>query len=555
MAIYHFHTAPISRSTGRSAVAAAAYRAAEKLKDERYGVVHNYKQKSGVLHTEVVAPAHALPWTFDREALWNRAESAETRKNARVAREIRIALPHELSLAQQKELVYRQANALVERYGVVVDVAIHSPDKRGDERNIHAHLLLSTRVISENGFGEKSDLEQSNANLKKRNLPVTQKQIEALRAQWAHLVNQSFSSLEIQESVDHRSYKSQGISKIPTTHLGPSATAMERRNECSDRGEINREVEKTNGKIIALGETQEAIRELQNLRKNEFGDLKNFSSVEEFLSNLETQGLAIQRKVLDQESHSRALRQAIEMPVLDIESRKKKDPLYTDIEKRIAENDRKLFKIYENISSYKYRGSIAKISYWCASQGLFVFGKSASLYAEYASAVDEKQALSEEKNEVLRTLNSVQKHSSFESQMVADFKKRDRYKQVLIDSESQEVRLRAMQQRLFARAKPLQEQENLRAHEHNEKRILLYKKYEDTLEALRENGLYDPQVRARHRRLEKESHVLFKEKGKKIWDIEKACRRNYSPSPETVGELYSERQRSLRRGRGRGFRR
>ena len=160
MAIYSFHVKTVSRSKGRSVVAAAAYRAAEKIVDNRLGVVWDFTAKQGVLHSEIITPAGAPECGPDRAELWNVAERAEDkstrRSNATTGRDIILALPYELSDAQRVEAVREFAAALVERYGVAVDFAIHAPDRHGDARNQHAHLLMTTRRLGPEGFGAKT---------------------------------------------------------------------------------------------------------------------------------------------------------------------------------------------------------------------------------------------------------------------------------------------------------------------------------------------------------------------------------------------------------------
>ncbi|HTT81057.1 MAG TPA: MobA/MobL family protein [Stellaceae bacterium] len=160
MAIYSLHVKTVSRSAGRSVVAAAAYRAAEVIADNRLGVVWDFTRKYGVLHSEIIVPAGAPSWAIDRGELWNAAERAEDKStrwgNATTGRDIILALPHELSPAQRLAAVQEFAAGLVERYGVAVDFAIHAPDRHSDERNYHAHLLMTTRQIGADGFGAKT---------------------------------------------------------------------------------------------------------------------------------------------------------------------------------------------------------------------------------------------------------------------------------------------------------------------------------------------------------------------------------------------------------------
>ena len=136
MAIYHLSMKAIARSGGRSAVAAAAYRAAARLTNERDGMIHDFTNKKGVEHAEIVLPAEvSADWAMKRSALWNAAERAEKRSDARIAREFEIALPHELNPDQRLALTRALAQHLANRYGTAVDFAIHQPDVKSDLRN------------------------------------------------------------------------------------------------------------------------------------------------------------------------------------------------------------------------------------------------------------------------------------------------------------------------------------------------------------------------------------------------------------------------------------
>ena len=240
MAIFHCQSKPISRSTGRSATAAAAYRAADRIVDERTGEIHDYTKKAGVVHREIVTPGGVPDWASDREKLWNAAEAAERRKDARVCREWELALPDELTADQRRDLARQFARELSTGYQIVVDVAIHLPHKEGDSRNHHAHLLTTTRTIERDGFGAKSDLELSDKDLRAQGKAITRDQVTLIRERWAALVNQALERHGHEARVDHRSLEAQGIEAEPTKHLGPTATAMERRGLRTDRGDLNR---------------------------------------------------------------------------------------------------------------------------------------------------------------------------------------------------------------------------------------------------------------------------------------------------------------------------
>lgn len=223
MASYHLAVKAISRAAGRSATGAAAYRAGVEITDQRTGLVHDYTRKSGVEHCELVLPDGAPEWAQDREALWNAAEDAERRKDAKVAREYEVALPAELSADERRELALGFAREISDRYGVAVDVAIHAPGREGDNRNHHAHILSTTRRLGPEGFGEKT-----------RELDVKATagvEVEQLRERWAARQNRALELAQVAERVDHRSFARQGIEQEPTVHMGPAVAGMERKAE------------------------------------------------------------------------------------------------------------------------------------------------------------------------------------------------------------------------------------------------------------------------------------------------------------------------------------
>jgi hypothetical protein len=235
---YHCSVKPVSRSAGRSVVAAAAYRLGERLHDEFYATVHDYTRRRGVEATFTVAPAGAPEWAHDPESLWNAAERAETRKNSTLAREVELALPSLLSPEDRQRITEQFAAALVERYQVAVSVAIHSPSRKGDDRNFHAHILFTTREMTPDGLGKKTRVLDDRK--------TGPQEVIKLRELAADIINESLAAVNADIRVDHRSFKERGIDKEPTTHLGPAASEMERRGELSSRGDLNREAEGTN---------------------------------------------------------------------------------------------------------------------------------------------------------------------------------------------------------------------------------------------------------------------------------------------------------------------
>ena len=220
MASYHLSVKTVSRATGRSAPAAAAYRTASRIENERDGLVHDYTRRSGVETSFVVAPAGAA-WAQDRSALWNAVEAAEKRRDAKVAREYELALPHELTSFDRRGLAMKFAREVVSRFGVAADVAIHAPHPEGDQRNWHAHVLTTTRVVEAEGLGAKT-----------RELDVVQTSapaVEALRALWAVQVNRALERIQSEARVDHRSFARRGEDLVAMQHLGPAAAGIERK--------------------------------------------------------------------------------------------------------------------------------------------------------------------------------------------------------------------------------------------------------------------------------------------------------------------------------------
>jgi len=234
VAIYHLSAKTIGRSAGRSATAAAAYRSGVEIADARTGQTHDYTRKAGVLHSEIMAPTDAPDWAHDRSALWNAVEAAEKRKDAQLCREMVVALPAELDADQQLGLVRGFVQEQFVARGMVADLAVHAPSREGDERNHHAHILLTMRSLGPDGFGGKNrDWNQKSV-------------LEGWRSAWEKSANHALDLAGRSERIDARSLAAQGIDRAPSTHLGPVATDMERRGLTSDRGDGNRQVAEEN---------------------------------------------------------------------------------------------------------------------------------------------------------------------------------------------------------------------------------------------------------------------------------------------------------------------
>ncbi len=263
MAIFHLSVKTISRSAGRSATAAIAYRSGEKVMDERTGLVHDYTRRRGVEHTEIFLPENAPAWASQREQLWNAAELAEKRKNSTVAREFEVALPAELNREQRLELVREFARDLVQRHGMAVDVAIHEPGKEGDHRNHHAHILCSTRRLTPEGFKDKTrELDDQKSG-----------EVSHWRERWAEMSNRHLENAGRQERIDHRSLEAQRaaaiergdteqaakLERLPTVHLGPNVVQMEQRGIRTERGDKGRDIAQRNAQIINFAEARQRI--------------------------------------------------------------------------------------------------------------------------------------------------------------------------------------------------------------------------------------------------------------------------------------------------------
>jgi len=256
MATYRLEAKIIGRSQGRSATASAAYRAAEQIDDMRTGQGFDYTRKRGVLHTEIIAPDGTPEWMHDRAQLWNAVERAEKRKDAQLAREILLSLPHELTPAQRIELVQGFVRAEFVSEGMIADIAVHEPHRQGDMRNHHAHVMLTMRELAGDGFGPKV-----------RSWNSTE-QLEVWREHWAQTVNAELERHGHDARVDHRSLADQGLDLEPEPKQGPIATEMERQGRPSHAGNDRRAAQERNAERAALaGELETVTAEIVDLEQ------------------------------------------------------------------------------------------------------------------------------------------------------------------------------------------------------------------------------------------------------------------------------------------------
>ena len=239
MAIFIASTKSISRGKGQSAVASASYRAGVKLEDKRYGKTHDYSKKHGVMSADIILPSALATANadIDRSDLWNKAEAAEKRKDARVAREWLVNLPHELSAEDRKELAHQFAQTLADRYGTIADCAIHKPtdkeiERGADPRNFHAHILFTTRCaeIDDNNqiiLTDKATIELSDNKRRSLGMERVSHEITDVRQIWEQIANEKLAEHD-HRLIDSRSYAAQGIDIEPQLKMGSVATKLER---------------------------------------------------------------------------------------------------------------------------------------------------------------------------------------------------------------------------------------------------------------------------------------------------------------------------------------
>lgn len=221
MAIFHLSARPpIARASGRSATAAAAYRAGALITDQRTGQVFDYRRRKGVLDARIHLPGGRL--VHDRERFWNDLELHHRRRDAVLAREVVLALPNELDADERAALAFGFSKEIAQEFGVGVDCALHAPSRDGDDRNFHAHLLLTACTVdADGGLGKKAE----------RLDPIACKRhgaadsVSWLRPRWQDAVNTALARKGSNARVDHRSFKVRGIRRLPTVHVGLNGAA------------------------------------------------------------------------------------------------------------------------------------------------------------------------------------------------------------------------------------------------------------------------------------------------------------------------------------------
>ncbi|MFI3226287.1 MAG: MobQ family relaxase [Clostridia bacterium] len=277
MAIFHCSIKIVSRGKGKSAVGASAYRSGTKMLNEYDGITHDYTKKGGIFSSTILLPENAPNKFLDRNILWNEVEKIEKSKNSQLAREIEVSIPKEIPSELWQGLMNKYCQQNFVDKGMIADFSIHN----NDENNPHCHILLTMRPLNLDGtFGAKSKKEYVlDENGQKIKLPSgsyksvkistvdwnEQSKAELWRGNWSNICNKYLQELGVDEKIDHRSYERQGVDKIPSIHLGVSASQMENKGIKTQRGELNRQILQDNKELRILNARMTRL----NIYKNE----------------------------------------------------------------------------------------------------------------------------------------------------------------------------------------------------------------------------------------------------------------------------------------------
>jgi len=290
MEVIHHHCKIVKRSAGKSAVAAAAYRAGERLHNKYDGMTHDYTRRRGVVYTDILLPSHAPKSFMDRGTLWNSVEQVEKASNSQLAREVEFSLPNNLDRKTQIQMVRRHVQTQFASKGMCADIAIHD---KGDG-NPHAHILLTMRLLEKNGdWGMKAKREYildkhgqriqlKSGDFKSRKISMTdwdsKDNAERWHSAWAIACNREFERVGSDRRVTHQSYADQGLSIEPTKHLGWEAHQVEKRGGYSDISHKNQEIKHRNAQ---LADIQREIKQLDKLEQQEIERLEKLRILEQ----------------------------------------------------------------------------------------------------------------------------------------------------------------------------------------------------------------------------------------------------------------------------------
>ena len=268
----HFDVKIIQRSKRQSAVASAAYQSGERLFSEYDQKQKYYSHKSEIVHTEIMLPPYAPPEYADRNTLWNAAETQEKQWNSQLARRFVLAIPRELPPEQYADLIRDYCREFFVSKGMIADFAIHD---KGDG-NPHAHILLTMRAMDETGkWLPKSrkvyDLDENGERIRlasgrwKSHKEDTvdwndQKYAEIWRQGWADTANRYLEAIGSPERLDLRSYARQGIDKIPTVHMGPAVSQLEKKGIQTNIGNLNRDIKAANSLMQSIRQMVRSLK-------------------------------------------------------------------------------------------------------------------------------------------------------------------------------------------------------------------------------------------------------------------------------------------------------
>ncbi len=253
----HCSLKPVQRGDGGSCTQNAAYLSGSHIRDERTGLTHDYTKRSRhneIEHAALMLPDNAPEWAHDRRALWNAVEAREKHPRAQPGRKMIVTFPYEFSAVQRREAAYGIAEFIIHRHGAAVDLGIHRPDKRGDPRNFHLHVLFAGRRFDENGNWAKAKDRTLDDRFGKG-----ADEVFMMREHAAHVMNNIAARDKLGVYVEHRSYEDRGLDREPTQHMGQIATQKERLGQQTDIGDKNRAVKKRNDERSKLYEEQKVV--------------------------------------------------------------------------------------------------------------------------------------------------------------------------------------------------------------------------------------------------------------------------------------------------------
>ena len=250
---FHLSVVPMSRSTGKSSVAKAAYITGGKLADERTGKLHDYTRRGGVeavLHAQL---KDAPEWSRDVAQAWNAVEAAETRKNSQTAKVIDgLAFPHGIDAEARQRMLTDFMREQFGRKGLLWTASIHAPDKDGDQRNYHAHVMWSERPLTAAGFAKTKDRDGTSfatreaalVAMRERWAALSAKQLERAglpleAARWKEAHRTLPEQEQLARARGDLEFAAELADREPTKHLGSATVALERKGIHTERGDAH----------------------------------------------------------------------------------------------------------------------------------------------------------------------------------------------------------------------------------------------------------------------------------------------------------------------------